>query len=86
VCVSVNGKGGIVLTAILESIKKHMDTSLMLVTGLNTHIGYENSAKIAKKAHKEGKTLREAALELGYVTNEQFDQWVKPEDMVGSMK
>ena len=58
----------------------------MLVTALNTHIGYENAAKIAKKAHKENKTLREAAIELGLVTNEQFDQWVKPEDMCGSMK
>jgi fumarate hydratase class II len=54
----------------------------MLVTALNTHIGYENSAKIAKKAHKENKTLREAAIELGFVTNEQFDQWVDPKKMV----
>lgn len=58
----------------------------MLVTALNTHIGYENAAKIAKKAHKENKTLREAALELKLVTNEQFDQWVRPEDMLGSIK
>ena len=60
--------------------------SLMLVTSLNTHIGYEKAAKIAKTAHKGNKTLREAAIELGYVTNEQFDQWVKPEDMIGSLK
>ena len=58
----------------------------MLVTALNTHIGYENAAKIAKKAHHENKTLREAALELKLLTNEQFDQWVRPEDMIGSMK
>ena len=67
-------------------IKRHLENSLMLVTALNTHIGYENAAKIAKKAHKENKTLREAAIELGLVTNEQFDLWVKPEDMCGSMK
>ena len=54
----------------------------MLVTALNPHIGYENAAKIAKKAHKENKTLREAAVELGLLTSEQFDEWVKPEKMV----
>ena len=58
----------------------------MLVTALNTHIGYENAAKIAKTAHKGNKTLREAAIGLDLVTNEQFDQWVKPEDMCGSLK
>jgi fumarate hydratase class II len=58
----------------------------MLVTALNPHIGYENAAKIAKKAHKENKSLREAALELGLLTNEQFDQWVRPEDMIGGLK
>jgi fumarate hydratase class II len=85
-CVSFNDKCAIGITPNLDIIKKHMENSLMLVTSLNTHIGYEKAAKIAKKAHKENKTLREAAVELGYVTNEQFDQWVKPEDMVGSMK
>jgi fumarate hydratase class II len=55
----------------------------MLVTALNTHIGYENAAKIAKKAHKEDKSLREAAKELGLLTDEQFDQWVNPGKMVG---
>lgn len=65
-------------------IKQHLENSLMLVTALNTHIGYENAAKIAKKAHKENKTLREAAVELGLLTSEQFDDWVKPEKMVGS--
>jgi fumarate hydratase class II len=58
----------------------------MLVTALNPHIGYENAAKIAKKAHKEHKTLREAAIELSLLTSEQFDQWVKPEKMVGDIK
>lgn len=69
-----------------EVIKEKLEKSLMLVTALNTHIGYENAAKIAKKAHKEGTTLREAALELGLVTNEQFDQWVNPMNMIGSIK
>ena len=64
-----------------KRIKELVANSLMLVTALNTHIGYEKAAKIAKTAHKGNKTLREAAIELGYVTNEQFDQWVKPEDM-----
>jgi fumarate hydratase class II len=58
----------------------------MLVTALNPHIGYENAAKIAKKAHKENKTLREAAVESGLLNHEQFTEWVKPEDMVGSLK
>lgn len=63
-------------------IKKHLDNSLMLVTSLNTHIGYYKAAEIAKKAHKENLTLKESALALGYVTEEQFDLWVRPEDMV----
>ncbi len=67
-------------------IKEKLENSLMLVTALNTHIGYENAAKIAKKAHKDGSTLREAAVELGLVTSEQFDEWVRPEDMIGSLK
>jgi fumarate hydratase, class II len=66
-------------------IQQHLENSLMLVTALNTHIGYENAAKIAKKAHKENKTLREAAVELGLLTSEQFDEWVRPEKMVGSL-
>lgn len=65
-------------------IKDLVEQSLMLVTALNTHIGYENAAKIAKKAHKENKTLREAAVELGLLNNEQFDEWVRPEKMVGN--
>ncbi|MBI4190961.1 MAG: class II fumarate hydratase [Betaproteobacteria bacterium] len=64
-------------------IEQLMRDSLMLVTALNPHIGYEKAAQIAKKAHHEGTTLKQAALALGYVTAEQFDQWVKPEDMVG---
>jgi fumarate hydratase class II len=69
----------------LPVIQKNLENSLMLVTALNPHIGYENAAKIAKKAHKEGSTLREAAIALGLLTSEQFDQWVKPEDMVGNL-
>jgi fumarate hydratase class II len=66
-----------------ETIARHLHNSLMLVTALNPHIGYDNAAKIAKYAHKKGQTLREAALELGLVTGEQFDAWVRPEAMVG---
>lgn len=69
-----------------EGIKKHLENSLMLVTALNPHIGYENAAKIAKKALKENKSLREAALDLGLLSSEQFDQWVRPEDMIGRLK
>ncbi len=69
-----------------QVISKNLENSLMLVTALNTHIGYENAAKIAKKAHKEGTTLREAAIALELVTNEQFDQWVDPGTMTGSLK
>ena len=65
-------------------IKNHLENSLMLVTALNNHIGYDKAAKIAKKAHEEGTTLRDAALELGYLSNEEFDQWVRPEEMTGS--
>jgi fumarate hydratase class II len=67
-------------------IKDKLEKSLMLVTALNTHIGYENAAKIAKKAHKENKTLREAAIDLGLLTSAQFDEWVIPEKMVGGLE
>lgn len=63
--------------------KSHLEKSLMLVTALNTHIGYDNAAKIAKNAHKKGTTLKESAIELGLLTNEQYEQWVRPEDMLG---
>jgi fumarate hydratase class II len=63
-------------------ITEHLNNSLMLVTALNTKIGYDNAAKIAKKAHAENKTLKAAAIELGLLTAEQFDEWVRPEDMV----
>ena len=66
-----------------KNINKHLTESLMLVTALNPHIGYDNAAKIAKKAHAEGKTLKEAAIELGLLTEEKFDKFVRPEDMIG---
>ena len=81
-CVSFNDNCAIGIEPNIDSIKKHLENSLMLVTALNTHIGYENAAKIAKKAHKENKTLRQAAIELNLLTDEQFTLWVKPEDMV----
>ncbi len=69
-----------------ERITQLLNESLMLVTALNTHIGYDKAAEIAKKAHKEGLTLKASALKLGYLTETEFDAWVRPEDMVGSMK
>jgi len=84
-CVSFNDKCAAGIEPNHEVIKKHLENSLMLVTALNTHIGYEKAAKIAKTAHKENKTLREVSIELGYVTAEQFDAWVRPEKMVGNL-
>ena len=66
-----------------ENIREHLDNSLMLVTALNNHIGYDAAAKIAKNAHENGLTLKESALQLGLLTSEQFDEWVRPEDMTG---
>ncbi|MFD2021536.1 class II fumarate hydratase [Pseudocitrobacter faecalis] len=68
-----------------ERINQLLNESLMLVTALNTHIGYDKAAEIAKKAHKEGLTLKASALSLGYLTEAEFDSWVRPESMVGSM-
>ena len=82
-CVSFNDNCAVGIEPNLVAINKNVQNSLMLVTALNTHIGYENAAKIAKKAHKEGKTLKEAALELGLLTSEQFDLWVDPAKMIG---
>jgi fumarate hydratase class II len=84
-CVSFSDRCAEGIAPNLPVIKQHLENSLMLVTSLNTHIGYENAAKIAKKAHKENKTLREAAVELGLLTPEEFDAWVRPEKMVGSL-
>jgi fumarate hydratase class II len=82
-CVSFNDKCAAGIEPIEENIRKHVNNSLMLVTSLNTKIGYYKAAEIAQKAHKEGTTLKEMAVKLGYVTPEEFDAWVKPEDMVG---
>ncbi len=85
-CVSFNDNCAVGIEPNTPMIQRHLENSLMLVTALNTHIGYENAAAIAKKAHKEGTSLREAAIALGLLTSEQFDEWVKPEDMIGSLK
>lgn len=84
-CVSFNDNCMVGIKPNLPNIKKNLENSLMLVTALNTHIGYENSAKIAKKAHAEGTTLKEAALTLGLLTAEQFDLWVDPSKMTGTL-
>jgi len=67
----------------VDVINNHLENSLMLVTALNNHIGYDKAAKIAKNAHEKGITLRESALEMGYVTAEEFEEWVRPESMTG---
>lgn len=85
-CQSFNDHCAVGIEPNAPVIKEKLEKSLMLVTALNTHIGYENAAKIAKKAHKEGTTLREAAIALELLTNEQFDEWVVPEKMIGSLK
>ena len=82
-CVSFNEKCAVGLAPIEANINKHVNNSLMLVTALNTKIGYYKAAEIAQKAHKEGTTLKEMAVQLGYVTPEEFDAWVIPKDMVG---
>lgn len=82
-CVSFNNNAAVGIEANEPVIKENLDNSLMLVTALNTHIGYEKAAKIAKKAHKEGSTLREATLALGYLTDEEFTEIVDPEKMLG---
>ena len=82
-CLSFNDNCAIGIEPNHANIKRLVDQSLMLVTALNPHIGYENAAKIAKKAHKEGTTLKEAALALELLTEDQFNEWVRPENMVG---
>src|SRR5688572_17042479 len=84
-CMSFNEKCATGIEPNHTIIKQHLENSLMLVTALNPHIGYEKAAKIAKTAHKENKTLREVAVELGFLTSEQFDAWVRPEKMVGNL-
>lgn len=84
-CVSFNDNCAEGIVPNKETIKKHVENSLMLVTALNPHIGYEKSAEIAKKAFAENTTLREAALALGYVTDSDFTKWVDPKKMVGEI-
>lgn len=85
VCVAFNDKCALGIQPLHENIKKHVNNSLMLVTALNTKIGYYKSAEIAQTAHKNGSTLKETAIALGYVTADEFDAWVKPEEMVGEL-
>ncbi len=85
-CVSFTDKCAVGLAPIEANIKKHVDNSLMLVTALNTKIGYYKAAEIAQTAHKEGTTLKEMAVKLGYLTAEEFDAWVVPGNMVGEVK
>jgi fumarate hydratase class II len=85
VCVSFNDKCAIGIAPLEENIKTNLNNSLMLVTSLNTHIGYYKAAEIAQTAHKQNKTLKQTAIDLGYVTAEEFDQWVNPLDMVGEL-
>lgn len=80
-CVSFNDNCAVGIEPNLPTLQRHLENSLMLVTALNPHIGYYKAAEIAKKAHKEGTTLKEAALSLGHVTSEQFDEWVDPRKM-----
>jgi fumarate hydratase, class II len=84
-CVSFNDRCAEGIEPIEANIKKHLDNSLMLVTALNTKIGYYKAAEIAQKAHKEGTTLKEMAVSLGYLTPEEFDLWVVPAGMVGKL-
>jgi fumarate hydratase, class II len=84
-CISFNDKCAAGIEPIKENIKKHVDNSLMLVTALNTHIGYYKAAEIAQKAHKEHTTLKQMAVKLGYVTEKEFDAWVIPANMVGKI-
>ena len=85
-CVSFNNNLAVGIKPNDMIIKKNLENSLMLVTALNTHIGYEKAAKIAKKAHAENLTLRQAALELAYLTEEEFELWVDPSKMIGSLE
>jgi fumarate hydratase class II len=81
-CESFNENCAIGIEPNREKINHYLTNSLMLVTALNPHVGYDNAAKIAKKAHADNSTLREAAIELGLLTGEQFDAAVRPEDMI----
>lgn len=85
VCMSFNDKCATGIAPIQENIDRNLHNSLMLVTSLNPHIGYYKAAEIAQTAHRNGSTLKETAIQLGYLTAEQFDAWVNPLDMVGEI-
>jgi fumarate hydratase class II len=85
VCMSFNDKCAIGIKPLEDNINKNLHGSLMLVTSLNPHIGYYKAAEIAQTAHKKGQTLKETAIELGYLTAEEFDKWVNPIEMVGKL-
>lgn len=85
VCNSFNDKCAVGISPLHDNIKSNLDNSLMLVTALNTRIGYYKAAEIAQTAHKNGSTLKQTAINLGYLTAEEFDAWVKPEEMVGEI-
>ncbi len=85
-CVSFNNNCAVGIEPNYPRLKQNLDNSLMLVTALNTHIGYEKAAKIAKTAHENGTTLKEEALNLGYLSAEEFDKWVDPAKMIGSLE
>ncbi len=85
-CKSFNDNCAVGLEPNKERINENLNNSLMLVTALNTRIGYDKAAEIAKKAHKEGTTLKASALALGYLTEEEYEEWVRPEDMIGGLK
>ncbi|MEP2773767.1 MAG: class II fumarate hydratase [Fulvivirga sp.] len=85
-CVSFNDNCAVGIEPNKKNIEQHLNNSLMLVTALNPHIGYEKAAKIAKAAHENGTTLKEEAVKSGFLSEEEFAKWVKPEDMVGSLK
>ncbi len=84
-CVSFNDNCAVGIEPNKKNIKDNLNNSLMLVTALNTHIGYDKASEIAKTAHKNGTTLKEEAINLGYLTSEQFDEWVDPSKMIGSL-
>ena len=85
-CVSFNNNCAIGIEPNHDRLKQNLNNSLMLVTALNTHIGYEKAAKIAKTAHQNGTTLKEEALNLGYLSEAEFDEWVDPGKMIGSLE
>ena len=84
-CISFEQNCALGIEPNYSNLKKNLENSLMLVTALNTKIGYEKAAKIAKTAHENGTTLRQESINLGFLSGEEFDQWVRPEDMCGSL-